>query len=106
MNNVWEFGVSLRVDGERFKREVFLGRLFGFMLVVGVWKAWRAIGLAFGDMRCVHDDVVFMYYLPNPSLHNESGGLESVVSKVYFMFSNPVVGPHCLYTYRLGNVLF
>ena len=33
MNHAWEFGVPLRVDGERFKREDFLGRLFGFMLV-------------------------------------------------------------------------
>ncbi len=78
----------------------------GFMLLVGVWKAWRAIGLAFGDIRRMLEDVVFMYYLSNPSLHNESGDLESVVSKVYFMFSGPVVGPHCLYTYRLGNVIF
>jgi hypothetical protein len=76
------------------------------LCLLGVWKAWRAIGLAFGDMRCVHDDVVFMYDLQNPSLYDESGDLESVVSKVYFMFSGPVVGPHCLYTYRLGNVLF
>lgn len=91
------------VDSERLEREGFPDVCLALCLFLESGRCGEILGW---DIRLILDDVVFTYDIPNPSLHNETGDLERVESKVYSVFSGPIVGPHCLYAYRFGNVPF